>query len=254
METKANEKYALAFYNKIAKEYEELKESGVSLFHKYLLIPNLSRQICDLKGKKVVDLGCGNGMLTSLLVKKGAKKVFGIDFSKNMVEIAKKRVPNAKFVVGNIRHTDFPSNYFDFALCSLVLDGMRDIGGVLSEINRILKPNGMLILIIRNPFITSTKQIGNKQKTIRKFNYYFNKYLIKYVWDEFRTKMPIYEFHRPMQEFIRGFISNGFAINDYFDLKPKKPKNRNEWFEYNLRVPKFMGFKLKKVEGSILHS
>ncbi len=241
-----SKKITTRFYDDIAAEYDALKSSGVSIAHKYLLIPNLLRVLPDVNGKRVIDLGCGTGIISSLLVKKGAE-VTGIDISKNMIKIAKTRVKGARFLVGDIENMDLPSGYFDIGVCVLTMDYISDMKRVLREINRVLKKSGTLILIVRNPFVSSTKPIDSRHKHVRKFYYYFKEYKIRYAWDEFHNNLVDYEIHRPMENFTKQFVSNGFIISYYFDLKPINQKNKNrKWIDYNLRVPKFSGFKLVK--------
>ncbi|MCL4379740.1 class I SAM-dependent methyltransferase [Candidatus Marsarchaeota archaeon] len=245
-----SKKNTAMFYDSIAAEYDALKSSSVSIVHKYLLIPNLLRVLPDVNGKRVIDLGCGTGIISSLLAKKGAE-VTGIDISKNMTEIAKTKVKNARFLVEDIEDMNLPSEYFDIGVCVLAMDYIRDIGRSLREINRVLKKGGTIILVIRNPLVSSTKPIDSRHKHIRKFYYYFREYKIRYAWNEFHKNLVDYEIHRPMENFTKQFVSNGFIISYYFDLKPMNPKNKNKgWVDYNLRVPKFCGFKLVKSQRS----
>ena len=51
-------------------------------------IPALLSMMPDLKGKRVLDLGCGYGEHCKLFVARGAKRVLGIDISQKMLEIA----------------------------------------------------------------------------------------------------------------------------------------------------------------------
>lgn len=64
-----------------------------------------------IKNKKdkplVVDLGCGSGIMAKELIKKGFR-VYGIDASKEMISLAKKKVPTAKFKVSSYLNTDIP--------------------------------------------------------------------------------------------------------------------------------------------------
>lgn len=59
------------------------------------------------RGGLVVDLGCGSGLWARELVK-SRYRVFGIDISEPMIEIARRRVPEAEFRVGSLFETDIP--------------------------------------------------------------------------------------------------------------------------------------------------
>ncbi|MGK7938737.1 MAG: class I SAM-dependent methyltransferase [Crocosphaera sp.] len=73
-------------YEIVAKEYQKLSRLPIVLYvdsYSYL------KKIGNLKGKKVLDLGCGDGFYTRNFKEKGAKKVVGVDISKAMIQLAK---------------------------------------------------------------------------------------------------------------------------------------------------------------------
>ena len=61
-----------------------------------------------ITGGLVIDLGCGSGLSARELVKAGYR-VLGIDISESMVNIARKRVPNAEFKIGSVFKTEIPN-------------------------------------------------------------------------------------------------------------------------------------------------
>ena len=70
-------------------------------------------------GKKVLDICCASGTNSKILYEKGAS-VTGVDISKEMINITKKRVPSIIFKVANMKHLPFSDNSFDvlfFGLC-----------------------------------------------------------------------------------------------------------------------------------------
>lgn len=69
------------------KSIRQKKENANILFEK----PALFSLLPDLKGKQILDLGCGYGENCMEFVKMGASKVVGVDISKKMLEVAKKR-------------------------------------------------------------------------------------------------------------------------------------------------------------------
>lgn len=71
----------------------------------------------DLKGKKVLDIGCGTGVITPLLASKSGLPVLGIDLSSKMIEIAKQKYKNnacVSFLNANFLEYEGPS--FDYAV------------------------------------------------------------------------------------------------------------------------------------------
>src|SRR3989344_7974500 len=87
-------------YNKIAKEYHKLRINGEKFHNEYLEMPTTLKLLGNVKGKKILDLGCGTGIYAKILTRKGAK-VKGIDISKEEIKIARRENPKVEFKLGN---------------------------------------------------------------------------------------------------------------------------------------------------------
>ncbi len=104
---------------------------------------------------KVLDLGCGTGLHTKELIKR-RYSVSGLDLSKEMIEIAKKRNPSAKFYVGDMSNFDLIKNEgkFDIIICMFSALGYLtenfQLDGFFKCCKAHLKENGLLILDIWN--------------------------------------------------------------------------------------------------------
>lgn len=103
------------------------------------------------KGERMIDLGCGIGLYTLTLKKKGYD-IEGVDLDKNKIKkanyISKKTGINAKFSVADIAHLPFKNNEFDKVIFSDVLEHIKEDTAALKEIARVLKPNGRLIITV----------------------------------------------------------------------------------------------------------
>ena len=105
--------------------------------------------IDKIKGKKVLDFGCGNGRYTKIL-SAHAKCYCGIDSSQQQIEKAKKKCPGIDF-----QHTDgekipFDDNSFDVILSTWVLSGIPDEKKrlrILQEMKRVLNADGKICLL-----------------------------------------------------------------------------------------------------------
>jgi ubiquinone biosynthesis O-methyltransferase len=103
----------------------------------------------DVNGRKVLDVGCGDGELALELAKRGAI-VTGIDASAAMIDAAKKRAKtnNADnaFVVAMAEHIPFPDAQFDVVTAITILCFIDDAAPVFREIARVLRPGGRLVI------------------------------------------------------------------------------------------------------------
>jgi len=99
----------------------------------------------------VLDAGCGPcGYTTSYLSKKGFN-VIGIDISEKCIEIAKKHHHEIRFEVGDFSGMKYSDNYFDgiISYYSIIDTPKIYIRKVLKEFKRVLKPDGYLLLVVK---------------------------------------------------------------------------------------------------------
>jgi len=111
-----------------------------------------------IEGNSVLDVGCAAGHLTLHIAKKGFK-VLGIDVLEDSIKIAREfnSDPNASYEVRNLIENSFPSESFDCITFLETIEHVENPSGFLKEFNKILKPNG--VLIVSTPNATSLKNI-----------------------------------------------------------------------------------------------
>jgi len=106
------------------------------------------RLIAEIKLERlsqILDLGAGPGTYTKALEAKG-HKCFGLDYSWNVIKIAKSEDKNGRYLQGEAYHLPFQDDSFDTVLCVGVLQSLQSINDALLEMQRVLKPRGYLLL------------------------------------------------------------------------------------------------------------
>jgi ubiquinone/menaquinone biosynthesis C-methylase UbiE len=96
-------------------------------------------------GQRVLDVGCGSGVLTEELARRvGAENVAGIDPSP-LLEAARRRVPGAELRQGMAEELPWPNGTFDAALAQLVVHFMADPVAGVAEMARVTRPGGAVV-------------------------------------------------------------------------------------------------------------
>ena len=99
----------------------------------------------------VLDLGCGRGFLLNKVKKKFPYiSIFGLDLSWVLVGETKKRNPKGKVFQGDVEFLPLRDCSFEFVFLTEVLEHLLDFQKGLTEIHRILKPNGKLLVTVPN--------------------------------------------------------------------------------------------------------
>lgn len=100
-------------------------------------------------GQRLLDVGCGDGIL-GMLVRNRFEEIYGVDISDKAIEVAQRRGIKAYKVNLNVEALPFEDNYFDSITCLATLQLIYDINTMLREFNRVLKPDGELVLTVAN--------------------------------------------------------------------------------------------------------
>jgi SAM-dependent methyltransferase len=111
------------------------------------IISALATSVGDLKGKRILDAGCGIGVFSAALLAEGAH-VFGVDFSPKAIDFARRVTPGGTFNVASLETLPFKDE-FDCVICIDVLFHVVDSTkweNALSSLLSALKPDGVLLI------------------------------------------------------------------------------------------------------------
>ena len=146
-------------------------DSNIS-FGKNEEIEKLLKKIIKTTDKtKLLDAGCGIGKYFNLF--KG--KLYGIDYSKNRVEEARKVNKKVNFKVGDISALPYKSSFFDFVIS---IDAVQHIESkrkrkeAIKEFNRVLKKRGLLFFVFDNKYYPRTADLKGWKYFIYKYSFH----------------------------------------------------------------------------------
>ncbi|MBA2716928.1 MAG: methyltransferase domain-containing protein [Propionibacteriales bacterium] len=190
-------------YDSFAQSYSRDNESG--LFCAHYERPAMIELARDVHGRRVLDAGCGSGPLSEALRARGAI-VTGFDSSPVMVELARKRLgEDADLQVADISlPLPFSDGAFDDVVVSLVLHYLQDWTAPLSELRRVLKPGGRLLLSVNHPRILESSDPSADYFSV-------TQYSDEYTFDDGQRAVLTF-WHRPLHAMTDAFTEAGFRI------------------------------------------
>jgi demethylmenaquinone methyltransferase/2-methoxy-6-polyprenyl-1,4-benzoquinol methylase len=117
----------------------------------------------------VLDVACGTGDLSIELRRGGKATVIGTDFCRPMLAIAKEKAASIAFIEGDAMALGFADETFDAVTIAFGLRNLSNVADGLTELNRILKPGGKLVILeFSSPVVPGFRGA---------FNFYFSKVL-----------------------------------------------------------------------------
>ena len=143
-----------------ASRWDELYRDTSTLFNFNMSVRR--DRVCDVVFQRytpehaILDLGCGAGVVMEKLLQRGYK-VTGVDRSNDMLDLSRKRLadyPSDSYQLrqGTCESLPFEDQQFDVILCIGVFGYIDDVVGALLEIRRVLRPGGLLVMSVRNPY------------------------------------------------------------------------------------------------------
>ena len=198
--------------------------SKVDVSYHRILIPTIMRLVGDIRGKRVIDVGCGSGYLTARLATKGSQ-VVGVDPSKEMIKIAKREyghIPRLEF--HNLSIEDFsrqyPSARFDVAVSNMSLVTIPELDKALGAISCLLPRKGVFVFNITHPCFYNQYR---KYESIGAFQYHIShaqKGSFFISADRGGLPSPTTHFHRPLQEYFRSLRDASFIVDELVEPFP----------------------------------
>lgn len=198
-------------YDRMAEAYAAHSDGGS--FNALYDRPAIMALAGDVRGKRVIDVGCAAGALTEALVEAGAR-VLGIDASRAMIGIAERRLAGrAEFRAADIgKPIDFvPTGSVDLVTASLVMHYLEDWVPALREFRRILAPDGRVVLSTHHP--------GEDWRWLDRPNYFATE-LVTDNWRIGDGDVDVRFYRRPLSAVFAAIRDGGFWVDELSEPMP----------------------------------
>ena len=232
--------------------FKNLRSSEIN-FNDVIESPIITAMLPDMKGKKVLDIGCGMGQHAMQYSLAGAASVLGIDISEKMISYARENNSsgNISYRVMAFEDLDQLDEKFDVITSSLALDYVEDFGALMKQIRSMLNDGGQFVFSMSHPIATAYDgQYDRYTRTKDGVRLYANLHnygiegLRKFRWvvDEYEV------YHRTFATLVNGLASAGFVIEECQESHlPEEIRNKYpDKFGGVIHQPDFIFFRCRK--------
>ncbi|MBO4368048.1 MAG: class I SAM-dependent methyltransferase [Clostridia bacterium] len=232
--------------------FQESRNQEIN-FNDCIETPILLSMLTDLKGKSILDIGCGMGQHAKQYSDMGADSVLGIDISEKMLKYAMEHNNAGNIVYQRMAMEDISTikRQFDLVTSSLVFDYAEDLSGLMREIHSLLKDGAKLVFSMSHPMVTAWDGVYDRYtRTETGERLYAN--VRNYCLEGPRKVNWIVNgyqcYHRTMATLINSIIQAGFVIEECQeahlsdDMREKYPA----LFGGTIHRPEFVFFRCGK--------
>jgi SAM-dependent methyltransferase len=250
-----------AYYNANAGDYtSHVRDNTDAVYHHYYEKPAMYNLLPkNLKGMRVLSLGCGSGEDCSELQKRGAS-VTGIDLSEKLIEQARSTYPESKYIVGNMEDlSTFSNSEFDLVYSSLAVHYLHDWSKLLNEVHRVLKPHGVFQFSMGHPIRMGMsyeyeledgqlKGIGRVKNKTSKTVIVIGDYFAQGPTPALGSKGGPVGYGKTFAEIVSLSRAHGFVLADCVDPQPLEEMSIYSPNDYQVlkRIPEFCIYVLTK--------
>lgn len=205
------------------KGYEEIRKRKFN-YNNLLERPNFLALMPDIRGKILLDLGCGKGEFANDCVINGAQHVDAVDISGNMIKAAKERFRSDRIHLQQIPIEDIllQESYYHLITSALALHYVADFEGVTKKVSRALCPEGVFLFSIEHPISTANK--GGEQWILNEMGAISHFAVDRYRDEGKRTQNWLVDnvvmYHRTLETIINTLICNGLQIEKIVEPMP----------------------------------
>ena len=221
-------------FDPIAKEYLDYGPNAKTEWE--LGYKRIARMLAPLKGKNILDYGCGPGKFSKYLARLGAC-VAAVDISNKMIELARIKAPNSidyrairSGDLSFLENDSIDSAVVCFVFCSI--ENHNEITKILTEIVRVLRPYGKIIIMDANWKAGSGRNFASFRLE-RHHNLTSGQKV--YCWLKGETSFRIEDIYWSKEDCVRMLEATHFQVRNV--VEPLASNNEDRWIDETVYSP-----------------
>jgi ubiquinone/menaquinone biosynthesis C-methylase UbiE len=233
-----------------AKSWAGQVRKGLDIYRECFNNPAFFEFVGTLKGKKVLDAGCGEGYNTRIMARMGAR-VTGVEISPRLIRMARaeerRERLGIRYCVASFTDLSmFEDASFDIVISTMALDASPNFEEAISEFFRVLSSGGKLFFNVLHPcFVTKglswTKDDAGEDGKLIVSHYFDESPRLeewKFVYAPPSTKPFVTPaFYWTLSRILKALVRTGFVLKDVEEPRPseeacKKFPRMKKWREH----------------------
>lgn len=203
--------------------------------------PALRALLPELRGRKVLDLGCGFGWFCRWARDSGAAHVQGIDVSEKMLARARDMTPDSGVTYSrtDMEQLELSPASFDLVYSSLALHYIGNLNGLLSQVHRALLKGGSLIFSVEHPIYTAPANPHWFVDTAGRKAWPVSSYLDEGPRTTDWLAKGVIKQHRTLATYLNAMLQSGFTLLHVEEWGPTEEQiaSRPEFADEHQRPP-----------------
>ncbi len=188
-------------------------------YHQTVIIPKTLELLNLQKGDKLIDLACGQGVLSRHIPSQVG--YLGVDVSSSLIGQAKKLSPSHQFLTHDVTEPlTGPHKDFSHATIILALQNIEKPEAVLNNVKTLLKPQGKFLIVLNHPCFRIPRQSSwgidePKKLQYRRLDRYLSplKIPIQTHPGKQEKSQTTWSFHHPLSDYVRWLKDAGFTLD-----------------------------------------
>jgi len=184
--------------------------------------PAMRALLPEMRGLRVVDLGCGYGWFCRWAGEQGAARVLGIDVSEKM--LARARTDTTDWAIDYVRADmevlELPAASFDLAYSSLALHYVEDLERLMATLHRALAAGGYFLFSVEHPIFTAPSRPGWSVDADGRKTWPVDSYLAEGPRRTNWLTEGVIKQHRIVASYINLLLRQGFILSRLVEWGP----------------------------------